>query len=624
MSSPHNPVSADGGTTAGTVLSTESATSVRFQIVLPSQPLARVTVPTQSIQDIRPDPLHNTLAAQGIGTVWVTFKIILINVGVTTNPTTTIMKTVPADASGTAVATFSAVPAKTCIGDVHIVGGSIGSFTDFHGATDLISNASNTIFVGPKGKQGKEDVLAEVILRMVASQTLFAKATEGLAERIGANLVGLDLLATNTYDTVLDNWEARMNASAPINIRCQAGDGKNTISWDTASGAISYNIYWSTQSGVTKTSGTPLIGKTSSFEHPGLTNGTPYYYVVTSVSSLGESVESMQVVGVPAAGPGTVVSFGTTIASRSQNLQVIFTNVPQNFTTTTNLVDVFTGASFPLVRSAALSYPNARKVTLAAADATIRCTASFNSLTFSTAPPTGARIEIWDPDAQALLASAIIPGGTGATMSLGTTLAGLNQNVQIRLTGVSSDFLATASFIDKATREEVTLAKSATLSFPSYQRLVLTTTDTTLRSFDDIATITLSTALPGGARLEVFDADRQLILATVVVPSGRQTVSLGSTISGANQNVQVIISNVTTDFVTNTTLIDDRTGENVLLSKSTALSSSTYILLGISDMTLRTIRPFSSLEFTTAVPSSAKVEVYDPETGKTLATVTIL
>ena len=72
-----------------------------------------------------------------------------------------------------------------------------------------------------------------------------------------------------------------------------------SISWSSVSGATSYNIYWSTTSGVTKTTGTKLTGVTSPYTHTGLTNGTTYYYVVTAVNSYGESSESSQVSGTP-------------------------------------------------------------------------------------------------------------------------------------------------------------------------------------------------------------------------------------------------------------------------------------------------------------------------------------
>jgi uncharacterized repeat protein (TIGR02543 family) len=63
-------------------------------------------------------------------------------------------------------------------------------------------------------------------------------------------------------------------ATAPAGVTATAGKSQVTISWDAVSGATSYNIYWSTTSGVTKTSGTRITGATSPYGHAGRTNGT--------------------------------------------------------------------------------------------------------------------------------------------------------------------------------------------------------------------------------------------------------------------------------------------------------------------------------------------------------------
>ena len=87
--------------------------------------------------------------------------------------------------------------------------------------------------------------------------------------------------------------------SAPTGVTASAGDGQVSISWSAVSDATSYNIYWSTTSGVTKTSGTKIADTTSPYSHTGLTNGTTYYYVVTAVNSAGESAESSEVSAAP-------------------------------------------------------------------------------------------------------------------------------------------------------------------------------------------------------------------------------------------------------------------------------------------------------------------------------------
>jgi hypothetical protein len=84
----------------------------------------------------------------------------------------------------------------------------------------------------------------------------------------------------------------------PTGVSATAGNGQLTISWNVISGE-SYNIYWSTSSGVTKTGGTKISNVTSPYTHTGRTNGTTYYYVVTAVDSSGESAESSQVSATP-------------------------------------------------------------------------------------------------------------------------------------------------------------------------------------------------------------------------------------------------------------------------------------------------------------------------------------
>lgn len=89
--------------------------------------------------------------------------------------------------------------------------------------------------------------------------------------------------------------------AVPTGVSATARDANNTVNWSAVNGAASYNLYWSTTSGVDKTNGTKISLANRPQAHTGLVNGTPYYYVVTAVSSAGESAESAQVSATPVA-----------------------------------------------------------------------------------------------------------------------------------------------------------------------------------------------------------------------------------------------------------------------------------------------------------------------------------
>jgi hypothetical protein len=87
--------------------------------------------------------------------------------------------------------------------------------------------------------------------------------------------------------------------SAPINLTATPGDAQATLSWATTPGASSYNVKRSTVNGGPYAT----IGSVSSpgFLNTGLTNGTPYYYVVTALNGSEETGSSSQVSVTPVA-----------------------------------------------------------------------------------------------------------------------------------------------------------------------------------------------------------------------------------------------------------------------------------------------------------------------------------
>ena len=88
--------------------------------------------------------------------------------------------------------------------------------------------------------------------------------------------------------------------TTPAGVVASPGNGQATIAWTAVPGATSYNIYWSTTTGVTPATAANKKNVTANtFIVTPLTNGTQYFFVVTAVNSSGESAPSSQVSSTP-------------------------------------------------------------------------------------------------------------------------------------------------------------------------------------------------------------------------------------------------------------------------------------------------------------------------------------
>jgi len=96
----------------------------------------------------------------------------------------------------------------------------------------------------------------------------------------------------------------------PANITVSAGSTRATVSWTAVSGATSYNIYYGTTAGVTTASGSKLVNAVTPQAITGLTDGTPYYFVVTALNAAGESAVSSEVAATSLAKPAGIVASG--------------------------------------------------------------------------------------------------------------------------------------------------------------------------------------------------------------------------------------------------------------------------------------------------------------------------
>ena len=113
--------------------------------------------------------------------------------------------------------------------------------------------------------------------------------------------------------------------AAPSGVSATGAANQVTTSWPAVSGATSYNLYWSTASGVTTGSGTKITGAASPYLQTGLNAGTSYYYIVTAVNAAGEGPASAQASAstsapapvLPAAPAGVTATGGTAQATIS-------------------------------------------------------------------------------------------------------------------------------------------------------------------------------------------------------------------------------------------------------------------------------------------------------------------
>jgi hypothetical protein len=121
--------------------------------------------------------------------------------------------------------------------------------------------------------------------------------------------------ATNWVDSTLSGRSTRfyrIKSEAavhvpppPGNVTAMVTDGDVEVRWRPVTGAISYNLYWSTNENFTKLDANKIEGVTSPFIHGGLPYDATHYYTVTAVGSDGESEVSSVVSATPRSAPET-------------------------------------------------------------------------------------------------------------------------------------------------------------------------------------------------------------------------------------------------------------------------------------------------------------------------------
>jgi fibronectin type 3 domain-containing protein len=106
--------------------------------------------------------------------------------------------------------------------------------------------------------------------------------------------------------------------AAPTNFTATAANATITLAWSASSGATGYNVKRGTTSGGPYTQ---LAAATSTgYTDSAVTNGTAYYYVVSALNAAGESVNSAQASGTPAAPPAAPTNLTATAGNAQASL----------------------------------------------------------------------------------------------------------------------------------------------------------------------------------------------------------------------------------------------------------------------------------------------------------------
>ena len=224
---------------------------------------------------------------------------------------------------------------------------------------------------------------------------------------INSNMNTCDATAVPALLTALTQPGLFTAPPAPTNVVATPGNGQASVSWSPVSGATAYNLYLATESGVQEVpTGLPgyaiHLGVTSPYVLSGLTNGTPYYMVVTAVNGISgvtalgaESAVSAEVSATPTAGsaislslspsgPQTVSAGGTinftVTVTGSTNQGVTWTVSPSTGCGSVSSLNVYTA---PTPAAATTCNLTATTVATPTASASVKVTVQAQSVTLT-------------------------------------------------------------------------------------------------------------------------------------------------------------------------------------------------------------------------------------------------
>lgn len=139
---------------------------------------------------------------------------------------------------------------------------------------------------------------------------------DGLGNKLGGTGAG------NGNFTTGQSYTVQKVPAAPTGLTATAGNGRVTLAWTAASGAVTYNVKRATVTGGPYTTIATAISATT-YDDTTAVNGTQYFYVVSSVNAAGESANSSEA----SARPTLPAPTGVTATAGSSSLVISWTAV---------------------------------------------------------------------------------------------------------------------------------------------------------------------------------------------------------------------------------------------------------------------------------------------------------
>jgi len=221
---------------------------------------------------------------------------------------------VPVNAATTALGTAGAAlaPMPTARDDfgfsvvngiIYAIGGDINAFDDTNRisccttvveAYDPVANTWTTKTPMPTIRDDFDASVVDGVIYAIAGSRdgMFTNTASLTPVWLAENDGGFSLTTVEAFST--------SNIPVPNNVAATVGTNQVSLGWNAITGATSYNIYWSNKAGVsTNDNSTKISNVTSPYTHTGLTAGNWYYYVVTAVTTSGESLPSNEVAVKP-------------------------------------------------------------------------------------------------------------------------------------------------------------------------------------------------------------------------------------------------------------------------------------------------------------------------------------